>query len=324
MMDAKMILRDETGKKISEADDVEDETQGLMTHHADPVLRFSAPHDGIYTLEVTDVSGNSGTDYFYMIKRMPDVPDLKAFVSPANLSIPKGGTAIFRVDIASVEQRLPALKFEIKGLPKGFKTSSLQSQAGSKFWEISVTAPENAKEGRLSLEVLTKGQTNSKEPVTFTQTASAADNMMQAFYYTHHIPAAGFTAEITPASPFSLHLSSEMEANLQKTMVINSTDSIVSFKVRIFRTEGFNDPVDLAMNKKSPLITMDPLQVLPDETEKTIRLKISEKGMQMKKTARFAFAIEGTVKGEIDRRGKRSFQNALYREITPIIVLQRK
>jgi hypothetical protein len=323
LMDAKMILRDREGKKIFEADDVEDATQGLMTHHADPLLRFKAPYDGNYTLEVTDITGNYGTDCFYMIKKMPDVPDLKAFVSPANLTIPKGGTAIFRVDISSGEQKLPELDFEIKGLPKGFKTSSLQSQAGSKFWEISVTAPENAKEGLLSLEVHTQGQTKGKESTMFVQTATAADNMMQAFYYTHHIPAAGFMAEITPASPFSLHLSAEMEGNLEKPLLVNSSDSIVSFKVRIFKPAGFNETIDLAMNKKNPLITMDPTQVLPNETEKIIRIKINEKVVKTKKKGRFAFAIEGTVKGEVERKGKRSFQNALYREITPIIILQR-
>jgi len=324
LMDAKLILRDAEGKKIFEADDVEDATQGLMTHHADPLLRFKAPYDGNYTLEVTDVTGNYGADCFYMITRMPDVPDLKAFVSPATLTIPKGGTAIFRIDITSGEQKLPELNFEIKGLPKGFKTSSLQSQPGSKFWEISVTAPENAKEELVSLEVHTQGQTKGKNPVTFAQNATAADNMMQAFYYTHHIPAAGFTAEITPASPFSLHLSSNMEENLQKDFLVNLSDSIVSFKIRIFKSPGFNEPIDLALNKKNPLITMEPTQVLPNETEKIVYIKISDKLLQAKKTGRFAFAIEGTVKGEIDKKGKRSFQNALYREITPIVVLHRK
>lgn len=324
LMDAKLVLRDENGKIVVEADDVEDATQGLMTHHADPVLRFKAPRDGNYTLEVTDVLGNCGTDYYYMIKRMPDIPEIKAFVSPANMTIPKGGTAIFRVDITSEEQKTPGLNFEIKGLPNGFKTSSLQSQPGNKSFEISVTAPENAKEGRLSLELLAQGQTKGKSPETFEQSATAADNMMQAFYYTHHIPASGFIADITPASPFSLHLSPEMEANLQKPWLVNSTDSTVNFKIRIFKSAGFNEPIDLVMNKKNPLITMEPTQVLPHETEKMITLKISEKGKQIKKAVRFAFAIEGTVKGEIDRKGKRSFQNALYREITPIIVLQRK
>ena len=323
MLDAKLTLYNAYNVKVAEADDTEDALEGMMTHHADPVLNYKATQTGNYRLVVEDVLHGSGLDYFYLLERKVTTPNFKVFVSPANITIPKGGTAIFRVDISSGEQKLPELDFEIKGLPKGFKTSSLQSQAGSKFWEISVTAPENAKEGLLSLEVHTQGQTKGKESTMFVQTATAADNMMQAFYYTHHIPAAGFMAEITPASPFSLHLSAEMEGNLEKPLLVNSSDSIVSFKVRIFKPAGFNETIDLAMNKKNPLITMDPTQVLPNETEKIIRIKINEKVVKTKKKGRFAFAIEGTVKGEVERKGKRSFQNALYREITPIIILQR-
>lgn len=36
MLDAKMTLRDRYGRKLIESDDVEDASQGLMTHHADP------------------------------------------------------------------------------------------------------------------------------------------------------------------------------------------------------------------------------------------------------------------------------------------------
>ena len=323
MMDAKMTLRDKSGKKLIEVDDVEDATQGLMTHHADPVLQYKVTQAGDYTLEVVDVSGNSGADYFFTIERLPNFHDLQAFVSPANLTIPKGGTAIFRVDITSGEKFTPELNFGIKGLPKGFLTSSLQSQPGSKFLEISVTAPENAKEESLSLEVFIQGQTKGKEPTTFEQTAMPADNMMQAFYYTHHIPASGFVAEITKAPPFSLHLPSEMEEDLQKAISISPLDTVVSFKLRVARSAGFAEPIDLALNKKNPLITMEPTRVLPNEGEKTIRLKIDGKALQKIKRIRYGLSIAGTVNGEIEKKGKRNFENALYREVSPIVVLQK-
>jgi len=323
MMDAKLTLRDFSGKKLMEVDDVEDATEGLMTNHADPVLRYKAPKAGSYTLEVADVLGNCGSDYYYMIERVANTPAFQAFVSPANLTIPKGGTALFRVDISSEEKFVPELNFELKGLPKGFLVSSLQSQPGSKFWEISVTAPEMAKEESLSLEVLAHARLRGKVQATFTQTAVPADNMMQAFYYTHHIPAAGFVAEVTPAAPFSLRLSSEMEKNLQKTIPVSPSDSIVDLKIRIIRTAGFTEPIDLALSKKNPMITLDPTRILPDETEKVLHLKISEKAFQKAKRFRYGLSIVGTVNGEIEKRGKRNFQNALYREITPMVVLQK-
>ena len=99
MLDAKMTLRDPSGAKLTEVDDVEDATQGLMTHHADPVLQYKVNRAGNYILEVSDVLGNCGSDYYYMIERLPNFPAFQTFVSPANLTIPRGGTALFRVDI---------------------------------------------------------------------------------------------------------------------------------------------------------------------------------------------------------------------------------
>ncbi len=180
------------------------------------MIKYKAKQAGTYLLEVRDILGNFGLDYYYLIERLPNVSAFQTFVSPANLTIPQGGTSVFRVDITSEEKFTPALDFEIKGLPKGYLVSCLSSQPGSKFWEMSITAPANAKEERLPLEVLAVARVRGNEAVTFTQTAAAADNMMQAFYYTHHIPAAGFTAAITRSSAFSLHWSPEMEKNLQQ------------------------------------------------------------------------------------------------------------
>ncbi len=69
------------------------------------------------------------------------------------------------------------------------------------------------------------------------------------------------------------------------------------------------------------MITMDPVKILPGETEKEVRLKISEKALQKLKRFRFGIAIVGVVNGEVEKKGKRSFQNAKYREMAPLFVL---
>jgi len=323
MLDAKMTLRDENGKILLVSDDVEDPTQGLMTFHADPVINYKAKEAGNYTVEVEDVLGNYGPDYYYLIQRKNNIPSYEVFVSPANLTIPRGGTAVLRLDVTTNEKFVPALEVSFKGLPNGFVVSSLHTQAGNKVWEISVTAPQNAKQERLSLEVLTQAHINRNEEMTEKQTAVAADNMMQAFYYTHHIPAAGFVAEVAPSALYSIHLSKEIESDLSKSILVSSSDTVVPLKINIVRTEGFIEPIELNLSKKIKQVTMEPITVQPNEKEKIVNLKINQTLLNKIKKARFGFNIVGTVKGVVDQKGKRSFQNAKYREQTPIFILEK-
>lgn len=322
MMDASMRLRDPSGQVLVEVDDVEDAMQGLTTNHADPILQYRVKSAGDYMLEIEDVLGNSGSDCYYLIERKKNIPSFQVFVSPADLTIPKGGTAIFRLDISTKEKSIPALDIFVKGLPKGFLVSNLTMPAGSKSFEISVTAPASAKEQRLSLNVLAQTHARGKEQSTVSQVAIAADVMMQAFYYTHYIPAAGFVAEIVPASPFSLRLSPEIEADLQQPILVSPSNTVIPIKIRVNRAAGFTEPIALALNRKLKQISMDSVTLLPQETEKVILLKIDPSVLKMQRRFRLGFSIVGTVNGEIQKNGKRSFQNALYREITPIFLLE--
>jgi len=322
MMDAHIRLKDESGKIVAESDDVEDAFQGLMTHHADPVLQYKSTREGTYEVEVKDVSGNYGPDYFFLLERTARIPNFEVFVSPATMNIPRGGTSLFRVDIISKEKFVPALDFSIKGLPKGYTTSNLSTNAGTKSWYISVTAPENATGNKLTLEVLATATLKGKEAETLTQKAIAADNMMQAFYYTHHIPAAGFEAAITEAAPFALHLAAKSERAIHHPIQVEPTDSVVPIHLKIERRQGFSEPIELNLNRKMRQVTMDPVQLLPGETEKTIYLRINPEVRNANRRFRGSFGIVGTVNGEIEKQGKRTFQNALYREYSPLFLLE--
>ncbi len=66
---------------------------------------------------------------------------------------------------------------------------------------------------------------------------------------------------------------------------------------------------------------MDPTKVQPNETEKEVLLKINKKLIDKLRSVTMGIAIAGTVNGEIEKKGKRNFQNAKYRELTPMFVL---
>ena len=141
--------------------------------------------------------------------------------------------------------------------------------------------------------------------------------MMQAFYYTHHIPAAELAVDVAEASPFRLSLDFDVE----KDILVSMQDEVLPIKVLIDRDKGFNEPVELAMSYRSKLFSLEPTSILPEENEKTIYIKLDKTLLgQFKKRKSlplWQMNIVGTVKGEVERQGKRTFQNAKYREITP-------
>ena len=105
-------------------------------------------------------------------------------------------------------------------------------------------------------------------------------------------------------------------------------DTEIPIKVKIDKDPGFSDPVELALGNKNRLFTLDPVTIQPEENEKTVYIKLNEMALEKLKSRKgqptWQMYIVGTVKGEVIQRGRRRFQNAKYREMTPIFVLRLK
>ena len=315
-LDAVIRLRDELGDVVAEADDTEDPIQGLMTFHADPVLKYTPSMTEVLTLEVEDLHRGYGKEYHYILRRHKQMPSFTAFVSPANITIPSGGTSSFRVDIQGRVKR-PA-DLVVKGLPKGFTTSSLRLRGGRR-WDVSITSPKGAEIKRFPIEV--KLDYPGAEG-TERADVLPVDNMMQAFYYTHHIPAAELSLDVAEPSPYRMSLA--FDINEPVTFTLNDTE--IPIKVLIDKSEGFNEPVELVLGKKMSMFSLEPISILPEEHEKVINIKLNEAALEKLKGRKgrpvWQMNIVGTVKGEVVQQGRRRFQNAKYREMTPFFLIQ--
>lgn len=317
-IDAVMRLVDETGKVFAKVDDTEDPIQGLMTFHADPVLNYVPKESGEMILEVEDLHRGYGMDYHYLLRRHKQMPSFNAFVSPANISVPSGGTSSFHIDISGKLKRPASLVVE--GLPEGFTTSSMELQGG-KGWDVSITSPHGADTGRFPIELKLKYP--SKDGNNYSDVLPV-DNMMQAFYYTHHIQAADLSVEVSEPSPYSMGFS----MNDDEEVYISLTDTVIPVKISLHKDVNFKDTIGLELGKKSKIFTLDPVSVLPEETEKTVYIKLDRASLSKFAGKKFMpswqMNIIGTVKGEIVKQGKRTFQNAKYREMTPFFLIKIK
>ena len=323
LLDGRLRLLDENGKVLAEADDVEDDMQGLMTFHADPQLTYTFKIPGNYQLQVEDVLNNTGSDYFYVLEKKKVTLPFEVFVSPATLSVARGGTSVFTVTINSKDKINKPIELNLKGLPGGTKVSNQLIFAGVKKKEISVTIPENSREGNYDLKLTASMYDPKNKTDHETQNAVAADEMMQAFYYHHNIPAAGLSLEITPKAPFRIEFPADLYSNDGYQIPLTLGDSILSVPIKIKRNVEFKDTIVLSVYPKNKNVVMTDVKLLPDETEKILTVSVRSADIMKQKKLRFGIMIVGTVNGEIDQRGKRSFQNAAYREMSPIIVIKR-
>ena len=317
-IDAVMKLKDGHGNLVAEADDKEDPLQGTMTFHADPVLKYTPARSETLVLEVSDLHRGFGKDYHFLVRMQKQQADVNAFVSPANISVPSGGTATFHVDIEGKVKR--PIRLAIDGLPKGFTTSNLEF-GSTKSWDFSVTAPKGAKLERVPIELKLHYPSKDGEGQA---RILPADNMMQAFYYVHHIQAAELSLDVTEASPYRLSVAMNLDRGVSFTLA----DETIPVKILIERDPGFTETIDLELGKKNRLFSLDPVSIMPDEKEKTIYIKLNQEVLAKNKGKKFLpswqMNIVGTVKGEIVKQGKRTFQNAKYREMTPFFMIRMK
>lgn len=315
-IDAVMRLKDCYGKVVAKKDDTEDPLQGMMTFHADPVLKYTPKRSEVLILEVEDLYQGYGKDYHYLLWRHRQMPTFNAFVAPANITVPAGGTATFRVDITGKVKR-PA-NLIVEGLPAGFTTSSLNIR-GSKRWNVSITAPKDAEVERFPIEVKLEYPTpDGREQANVVP----VDNMMQAFYYTHHIQASELALDVVQPSPYRM----SVDFDVANELPFSYANEHIPIKIIVDKEPGFNEPIEIVMGVKHRFFSLEPITILPEEKEKIIYLKLNHTALERfrgrKNPPSWQMNIVGTVKGEITKQGKRTFQNAKYREITPYFVLK--
>jgi hypothetical protein len=189
-------------------------------------------------------------------------------------------------------------------------------------WDVSITAPKGAEVKRFPIEVkmIYSGADGTREKMNVVP----VDKMMQAFYYTHHIQAAELALDVTEPSPYRM----SVDVNLEKEILFSLDDTEIPLKIKVEKDAKFTDSIEISLGVKNKIFELQPISLAPEETEKTISIKLNPKALERFKTRKWRptwqMYIAGTVKGEIIQRGRRRVQNAKYREMTPIFMIRLK
>jgi len=185
-LDSRLRLTGASGKEVAANDDFEDKGAGLTTHQADSYIMTRLPADGLYLVQVSDSQGKGGADYAYRLRISAPRPDFELRVVPSSLVIRSGSSAPATVYALRKDGFTNEIALALSDAPSGFSLSGARIPAGSNSVKITLAARgvDLTEPCRLSLEgrAIVGG-----EPLT--RLAVPAEDMMQAFYYRHLVPA---------------------------------------------------------------------------------------------------------------------------------------
>ena len=185
-LDSVLRLMDAAGRQLAFSDDQEDKAEGLITHHADSRLRATLSAAGTYYVHVADAQGKGGADYGYRLRISPPQPDFALRIVPSSINIRGGATIPLSVYALRRDGFDADIMLSLKDAPAGFVLSGAWVPAGKDQVQVTLTAPRTPTVEPLSLSVEGRAKVAGRAIV---RPVVPADDMMQAFFYRHLVPA---------------------------------------------------------------------------------------------------------------------------------------
>ncbi len=199
-LDSVLELCDSSGKVLATADDFEDLSCGLVTHHADSRLEFTPEKSGLYKVRIADSRGEGSASHAYRLSIAEPSPDFELRADPANINIRPHETVSLRVTAFRKDGMDAPIKLELKNLPAGFKVSNAVIPKGKNYVHLMITAPEKFDPQMRTLELTGTAECGGK---TISRRAVPCQEMMQAFYYLHFVPCAELTLSANAFAGYS-------------------------------------------------------------------------------------------------------------------------
>ncbi|MCU0724461.1 MAG: hypothetical protein MUE73_01525 [Planctomycetes bacterium] len=190
-LDSLVRITDGGGRILAFNDDCEDRAAGLVTHHADSLLRFRLPADGTYCVQLADAQAHGGPEYAYRLRISPPRPDFAVILDPSAVNVMAGGIATLTATAVRRDGFAGAIDLTVAGGHEGFALSGGRIPAGVDRVRLTLMAPADPPRGPVSLRFEARAEIAgevARRPV------SPAEDQMQAFGYRHLVPTREFVA----------------------------------------------------------------------------------------------------------------------------------
>ena len=131
-LDTVLELRDSSGKKLAESDDVV-AGQGNLLGNSDSSLFYTPKVDGNLQLLIKDRLNRGGDNYVYRLKVKKEVSGFQLFTTPENLTVPKGSSAVLKVHLIREAGFEGEVSVWFEGMPDGVEAPKGKFRADQLF-----------------------------------------------------------------------------------------------------------------------------------------------------------------------------------------------
>lgn len=273
-LDSLVTLTDSRGQEIAFNDDFEDKTQGLLTHHADSHLVANIPSSGAY-LRLSDTQGNGGPSFVYRLHLRAPEPDFELRVTPATIIGRSGAVVPIAVHAMRQDNFAEDIEVALVDPPPGFALSGNTIPGNADRVTMTLSLPPQAPKGPIVLEMAgrARGRGNNTWVV---RPAVPAENMMQAFAWTHLIPVEEWTVIVSgnpsPKPPFDIAVTAPRIALPRGGEVylpvraVNKNINLDELHVELTEPKGVTaDIVSNGMGSFAIQLVMDPAKTVPGQ-----------------------------------------------------------
>jgi hypothetical protein len=195
-LDSILRLTDSSGRPIAFNDDHEDKGTGLLTHHADSRIAVKLPANGTYYLHLADAQRKGGPEYAYRLRISHPQPDFDLRVVPASVNARGGSSVPITVYALRKDGFVGDIALRLKDAPRGFTLEGGWIPANQDKVRCTLTVPVTGMTVPVSIHLEGRATIQGKEVV---RRGVPAEDMMQAFFYRHLVPAQEWMVRVTPA-----------------------------------------------------------------------------------------------------------------------------
>lgn len=182
-LDSLIQVYDGKGKRIAVNDDCERLKAGVILHGAaDSYLDFTVPADGRYTVTVSDTSGLGGRDYVYYLRIDQPRPRFTVYSVPSSLEVAMVGAEPLTLVAERHDGFSGEIGLKLKNGGDYILNGPKSIPAGCDRAVVTITTKSNRKIEPRRVEI----EASSGD---FRTTVIPGDEAMQAFAYTHIVPA---------------------------------------------------------------------------------------------------------------------------------------
>ena len=206
-LDSFLYVVNSTGEVLASNDDYYDETDGLTTHHSDSRLEFECARSGKYYFCVRDASKIGSLNHRYILNIAPPKTDFKVLSYKSVSSVHKNGILWFKLKVFRNGNEKYPIKISAK-LPKGWQILNPIIPKDVVDYELLVK-PTSTNE----VHLLKFYATATFDSEKITREVMPCDDMMQAFYYRHFVPAHSFYCSVDEGEKF-MRAQSTLECSL--------------------------------------------------------------------------------------------------------------